>query len=184
VVDRGCKVDAGRYRSMGEILSESPAVASWVLYGWPMVVAISLYLRRSASLHAVLGLHSSKTAMRKFCNITFVEEDSVGSNGERVKLLRCSRCSGVFYRGKEEQRRHWKTHKKVCQVTSPEEITRISHFTMDEAAVDLMQLLRTKNFLAGRKWTLLLPCFCKGYVSSFVRATIDQTVLTKKSFLT
>jgi hypothetical protein len=72
----------------------------------------------------------------------------------------------------------------VCQVTSPEEITRISHFTMDEAAVDLMQLLRTKNFLAGRKWTLLLPCFCKGYVSSFVRATIDQTVLTKKSFLT
>jgi hypothetical protein len=45
VVDRGCKVAAGRYRSMGEILSESPAVASWVLYGWPMVVAISLFGR-------------------------------------------------------------------------------------------------------------------------------------------
>lgn len=104
--------------------------------------------------------------MRKFCNITFVEEDSVGSNGERVKLLRCSRCSGVFYRGKEEQRQHWKTHKKVCLVTSPDEITRISHFTMDEAAVDLMHLLRTKNFLAGRKWTLLLQRICELFRTS------------------
>ena len=32
------------------------------------------------------------------------------------KLLRCSRCKGVYYDSEDCQRRHWSTHKLVCGI--------------------------------------------------------------------
>ena len=45
----------------------------------------------------------------KVCNYSFVEENDSGK-----KLLKCSRCSGVFYVDQKSQKKHWPMHKKVC----------------------------------------------------------------------
>ena len=95
----------------------------------------------------------------KYCNVTFVKEGTISFETDDVapmKLLRCSRCQETFYRGKEEQRAHWKIHKKVCKVPPEDEVARVGNLSMDEAASELMGLLRDQNFKAGSIWVLLM----------------------------
>lgn len=101
-----------------------------------------------------------------YCNVTFVKEASISISPESdssdssmpIKLLRCSRCQETYYRGKEEQKSHWRVHKKVCKVPSQDEASRsrVGNLSMDEAAAELMGLLRNSSFTAGSLWTLLL----------------------------
>ncbi|KAL7533787.1 hypothetical protein ACHAWF_004622 [Thalassiosira exigua] len=98
--------------------------------------------------------------MKKFCNVTFVEEGQPGPDGTPWKLLRCSRCLGCFYRGKEEQKRHWKVHKKVCRPPSPisplADKQRYDDMGMNEAGAELMMLFNHRAFDAGPVWAMLM----------------------------
>lgn len=97
--------------------------------------------------------------LNRYCNVTFVKEGSVppdSSDGVPIKLLRCSRCQLTFYRGKEEQRSHWRIHKKVCKPTSQDETARVGNMSMDEAASELMGLMRNQSFKEGTIWVLLM----------------------------
>jgi len=50
------------------------------------------------------------------CNVTFLTIGDIGPDGLPIEhLLRCSRCQETFCCGKEQQRDHWKVHKKVCK---------------------------------------------------------------------
>ena len=95
----------------------------------------------------------------RYCNVTFVKEGSIppdSINNEPIKLLRCSRCQLTFYRSKDEQRAHWKVHKKVCTPPSNDLASRINNMSMDEAAAELMGLMKNQNFREGSVWVLLL----------------------------
>jgi len=53
---------------------------------------------------------------KHYCNVTFLSVGDKGPDGLPIeRLLRCSRCQETFYCGKDQQKRHWKVHKKVCR---------------------------------------------------------------------
>jgi len=60
------------------------------------------------------------TAQTKhYCNVTFLTIGDIGPDGQPIEqLLRCSRCQETYYCGREQQRDHWKIHKKVCRPTT------------------------------------------------------------------
>jgi hypothetical protein len=73
---------------------------------------------------------------RHCCNVTFIQEGSLGCDGDPITLKRCMKCESTFYVSKDAQRSHWKVHKKFCK--SPNEFAelrrRISRYSADEAA--------------------------------------------------
>ncbi|KAL9185938.1 hypothetical protein ACHAXT_003715 [Thalassiosira profunda] len=119
--------------------------------------------------------------MKHYCNVTFVEEGTISPDGDGtpIKLMRCSRCGGAFYRGKDEQRSHWRIHKKVCKPSPPEEIARVGNLSMNEAASELMGLLQSQNIKAGSLWTLLLQRIDHLFRHSTDRsACFDEEIMT------
>jgi hypothetical protein len=73
---------------------------------------------------------------RHYCNVTFIQEGSLGYDGDPITLKRCMKCQSTFYVSKDAQRYHWKVHKKFCK--SPDEFDelrrRISRYSADEVA--------------------------------------------------
>jgi len=56
---------------------------------------------------------------KHYCNVTFLSVGDTGPDGLPIeRLLRCTRCQETYYCGKEQQKSHWKLHKKVCRPAS------------------------------------------------------------------
>jgi hypothetical protein len=73
---------------------------------------------------------------RHYCNVTFIQEGSLGYDGDPITLERCMGCRSVFYVSKDAQRSHWKVHKKVCKPPNQFAELRlaISRYSAEEAA--------------------------------------------------
>jgi hypothetical protein len=73
---------------------------------------------------------------RHYCNVTFIQEGSLGYDGDPITLKRCMKCRSTFYVSKDAQRSHWKVHKKFCK--APDQFAelrrRISRYSADEIA--------------------------------------------------
>jgi len=56
---------------------------------------------------------------KHYCNVTFLAVGDRGPDGLPIeRLLRCSRCQETYYCGREQQRSHWSTHRRVCRPAS------------------------------------------------------------------
>ena len=79
---------------------------------------------------------------RHYCNVTFLTVGDPGPDGLPIQsLLRCTRCLETYYCGKEQQRKHWKIHKKVCKPRSAEvEESVYSNYSMNQVVMEFSSL--------------------------------------------